>query len=57
VADFEEGPEAIARWLSERAGRPIHFEKVEPGAEQILPDREQRELDAVPLFLELSDDE
>jgi hypothetical protein len=30
-------PEAIARWLSERAGRPIRSEKVKPGDEQILP--------------------
>jgi hypothetical protein len=45
-----EGPEAIARWLSERAGRPIRIEKVEPGHEQILEDQEQRDLDAVPSF-------
>jgi hypothetical protein len=57
VADFEEGPEAIARWLSERAGRPIRIEKVEPGDEQILPPREQRDLDGVPSFLALCGDE
>jgi hypothetical protein len=28
------------------------FEKVEPGDEQILPPREQRELDALPSGLE-----
>lgn len=52
-----EGPEAIARWLSERAGRPIRIEKVEPGDEQILGDREQRDLDAVPSFLALRADQ
>jgi hypothetical protein len=35
----------IARWLGERTGR---YEKVQPGDEQVLPDREQRELDALP---------
>lgn len=40
--------EAIARWLSERTDRPVDFEPVEPGDEQILPPREQRELDALP---------
>jgi hypothetical protein len=38
-------------------GRPVRYEKVEPGDEQILPDREQRDLDAVPSFLALCDDE
>jgi hypothetical protein len=51
VADFD-GPEAIARWLGEQAGRPIRFQKVEPGDEQILPPREQRELDALPSGLD-----
>ena len=51
VASFEEGPEEIARWLAEQAGRPVRFEKVEPGDEQILEDREQRELDGVPSLL------
>ena len=37
--------EAIARWLSERTDRPVDFEPVEPGDEQIL---QQRELDALP---------
>ena len=32
------------------------FEKVEPGDEQILEDREQRELDGVPSFLALRHD-
>jgi hypothetical protein len=39
----------IARWLGERTGRPpLRYEKVQPGDEQVLPDREQRELDALP---------
>ena len=29
-------------------GRPVRYEKVEPGDEQILPPREQRELDGLP---------
>ena len=41
--------EVGARWLKEQnEGRPVHFEKVEPGDEQILPEREQRDLDGVP---------
>ena len=36
--------EEIARWLREREG--------EPGAEQILPPSEQRELDALPSGLD-----
>jgi hypothetical protein len=37
----EEWPEAFARWIAERTGDPVpRFEKVEPGDEQILPDRE-----------------
>jgi hypothetical protein len=56
VPDFEEAPEAIARWLSDQAGRPIRFEKVEPGDEQILPPREQRELDGVLSLLALRDE-
>ena len=45
------GP-AFARWLSEQAGEPIQYEKVEPGDEQNLPSREQRELDALPSGLD-----
>jgi hypothetical protein len=52
VASFEERPEEIARWLAKQAGRPIRFEKVKPGDEQILPPREQRELDALPSGLD-----
>ena len=53
----EERPEAFARWLAEQTGGPVpRFEKVRPGDEQILPDREQRDLDAVPSFLALRDD-
>jgi hypothetical protein len=50
---FELYGEAFARWLKEQnEGRPVRFEKVEPGDEQILPDREQRELDALPSGLD-----
>jgi hypothetical protein len=50
----EEWPEAFARWIAEQTGAPVpRFEKVEPGDEQILPPREQRELDAVPSALAL----
>jgi hypothetical protein len=52
VRDLEGARQAIARWLSESAGRPIRFEKVEPGNEQVLPPREQRELDALPSGLD-----
>jgi len=48
----EEWPEALARWIAEQTGGPVpRFEKVEPGDERILEDREQRELDGVPSFL------
>jgi hypothetical protein len=43
---------AIAHWLGEQKGEDVRFEKVEPGDEQILPPREQRELDALPSGLE-----
>ena len=43
----------FAAWLREQnEGRPMRFEKVEPGDEQILPLREQRELDALPSGLD-----
>ena len=42
-----DGPESFALWLREQAGRPIRWEKVEPGGEQILPPREQREFDSL----------
>lgn len=45
-------PEAAARWLSERKGEPVRFEKVEPGDEQIL---EQRDLDSLPSALDRED--
>jgi hypothetical protein len=38
----------IADWLSQRAGTPIRAERVAPGDEHVLPEREQRELDALP---------
>jgi hypothetical protein len=42
----------------EPTGGPVpRFEKVEPGDEQILEDREQRDLDAVPSVLALRYDE
>lgn len=34
---------------------PVRYEKVEPGEEQILPPREQRELDALPSALDRSE--
>lgn len=52
---FEFYGQAFARWLKEQnEGRPVRYEKVEAGEEQILPDREQRELDALPSRLERS---
>ena len=48
----EQRAEAIAHWLGEQKGEPVRFEKVEPGDEQILPEREQRELDALPSGLD-----
>jgi len=54
----EEWPEAFAHWIAEQTGGPVpRFEKVEPGDEQILEDREQCDLDGVPSFLALRDDE
>jgi hypothetical protein len=51
-------PEAFARWIAEQTGGPVpRFENVEPGDEQILPRREQRELDGVPSLLALRDHE
>jgi hypothetical protein len=53
VAGFDEEPaEEIARWLGEQEGEPVRFEEVEPGDEQILPPREQRELEALPSGLD-----
>ena len=50
----EELLEAFARWIAEQTGGPVpRFVKVEPGDEQILEDREQRELDGVPSFMAL----
>jgi len=50
-------PEAFARWIAEQTGRPApRFEKVEAGDEQVLEDREQRELDGVPSLLALRAD-
>jgi hypothetical protein len=43
----------VRRWIAEQTGGPVpRFEKVEPGDEQILEDREQRKLDALPSGLD-----
>jgi hypothetical protein len=49
----EERPVALARWLGKQTRRPpLRFERVEPGHEQILADREQRDLDGLPSALD-----
>jgi hypothetical protein len=48
----DEQAEQIADWLEQAMGRPVAIERVEPGDERVLPDREQRELDAVPSRLD-----
>ena len=54
----EKWPEAFARWIAEqRGGSAPRFERVEPGDEQILEDREQRDLDGVPSFLAIHAEE
>ena len=46
VGPFEFYGTPFARWLqAQNEGRPVRYEKVEPGDEQILP--EQRDLDAL----------
>jgi hypothetical protein len=59
VTDFDEAhAAALAGWLGEQTGGPpVRFEKVETGDEQILEDREQRDLDGVSSFLALCGDE
>lgn len=52
MPEQENVAETIAEWLDEQMGSPVEFLKVEPGTEQILPDREQRELDALPSGLD-----
>jgi hypothetical protein len=52
---FEFNGQAFTRWLEEQIGAPVRVEKVEPGDEQILPDPEQRELDALPSALDRDD--
>lgn len=54
--DFDQAEE-IARWLGDEKGESVRFKKVEPGDEQILEDRAQRELDGVASFLALRADE
>jgi hypothetical protein len=34
--------ESIADWLEQETRRPVRYEKVKPGDEQVLPDPEQR---------------
>jgi hypothetical protein len=49
----EDYPAAFALWIAAQTGGPVpRFEKVKPGDEQILPRREQRELDALPSGLD-----
>jgi hypothetical protein len=48
VPGVDEQAEQIAEWLEHATGSPVPVERVEPGDEQILPDAEQRELDALP---------
>lgn len=44
---------AFALWIAEVTGGPLpRFETVEPSDEQILPPREQRELDGLPSGLD-----
>jgi hypothetical protein len=52
----EELPGAFARWLGEQVGgAPVRFERVRPGGETILPDRQARELDGLPSALDPED--
>lgn len=54
----EEWPEAFAHWRAEGTGDPVpRFEKVTPGDEEILEEREQRELDGVASFLAIRAEE
>ena len=54
----EEWPEAFARWIADRTDGPVpRFEWVAPGDEQILEDREQRDLDGVPSFFAICAEE
>ena len=48
MPEHHDTADTIAGRLEQRTGREVRFEKVEPGDEQILEDREQRELDALP---------
>lgn len=53
---MDEQAAEIARWLKREGGAFVTVERVEPGDEQVLPDREQRELDALPSRLAADDD-
>lgn len=57
VRPFEFDAPAVTQWLEEQMGRPVRYEKVEHGDEQILPPREQRELDALPSALDRTNDD
>ena len=50
MPEHHDTADTIAGWLEERTGREVHFEKVEAGDEQVLPGREQRELDRASAF-------
>jgi hypothetical protein len=55
MGHFEfDGFATVARWLEEQSARPIRYEKVEPGEEQVL---QQRELDSVDSLLALRREE
>lgn len=51
---MDEQAEQIAEWLERETGTPVSVERVEAGEEQVLPAREQRELDALPSRLDVS---
>jgi hypothetical protein len=48
LSTVDEQAEQIAEWFEREMGRPVKVERVEAGDERLLPDREQRELDALP---------
>jgi hypothetical protein len=54
--DSEQQAADVAAWLSRRAGARVRYERVAPGDEHVLPEREQRELDALPSRLDRDGD-
>ena len=52
MPEHHDSADTIARWLEEQTGALVNFEKVEPGDEQVLPEREQREIDSLPSRLD-----